>query len=129
MVDVYIGFQKLGGSHVVMSVFYGDNGGLGILYAISPPLSTLKYEDVQHLKMETLTRIEKQRKPGPNRDNRRKVTKMLFDLKYLCSYLTKLIVELGRMEPEITLSSVDRMFGFIAPLVLAGNFFCFFLFN
>jgi hypothetical protein len=80
--------------------------------------------------VEPLSNYEKQRKAGPNKNNRRKITKLFYDLNFLCKYLTSLVTEMGRMETVITLASVDRMFSHIAYDVVSGKyFFIFFNFN
>jgi hypothetical protein len=84
---------------------------------------------VEHLQLIPLTDYEKQRKSGPNKNNRRKIAKTLYDLKFLCRYLTNKIVELGRMETDITIAGVDRMFACVAHLLVPGKYrVCFFYF-
>jgi hypothetical protein len=92
-----------------------------------PPLQLIKFQDVEHINVEPLSNYEKQRKAGPNKNNRRKITKLLYDLNFLCKYLTSLVKEMGRMETVITLASVDRMFSHIAYDVVSGKFFLIFL--
>jgi hypothetical protein len=93
-----------------------------------PPLNTLRFVDVEHLQLIPLTDYEKQRKSGPNKNNRRKIAKTLYDLKLLCRYHTNKIVELGRMETDITIAGVDRMFACVAHLLVPGKFFLTFTF-
>ena len=94
-----------------------------------PPLRTLRFHDVEHLQLIPLTEIEKQRKVGPYKDNRRKIAKTLYDLKFLCKYLTKKIIDMGKMETDVTLAGVDRMFSYVAHLLVSGKFLFVFFFR
>jgi hypothetical protein len=94
-----------------------------------PPLRSIEYEDVKHLNLLELSKLEKERKSGPKtKSNRRLVTKMLNEMKFLCNFFTKQITELGKMEAIITLASVDRMFSYISHKYVGGKiFFNFFI--
>jgi hypothetical protein len=82
------------------------------------PLKMITIHDVKHLDVEPLSAAELARKVGPNKENRRIATKFLSDMRFLCKFITKIIEQLGKLETVVTLSSVDRMFGVIAHLVL-----------
>jgi hypothetical protein len=86
-----------------------------------PPLKLINTIDVKHLDDVPLTEIELVRKVGPNKNSRRKATKELTDLRFLCNYLTNLVTKLGKLETVITLSAVDRMFVAVAEVVLSGE--------
>jgi hypothetical protein len=73
--------------------------------------------------------MELQRKPGPNKQNRRKITKLLYDLKFLCKYLTNKLTEMGKMEPVITMAAVDRMFDYIVHEIVGGKLIFFWVFS
>jgi hypothetical protein len=83
-----------------------------------PPLKVLKIGDVNHIDMVELSDIEKARKVGPNKDNRRMVTKCLTDMRFACNILTRIVTALGKLEGTVTLSAVDQMFLAIADLLL-----------
>jgi hypothetical protein len=71
--------------------------------------------------MQSLNRYEKTRKVGPKKENRRKVAKTLYDLNFLCNYITNLLMDEGKMETDITLASVDRMFSHVAHHFVSGK--------
>jgi hypothetical protein len=83
-----------------------------------PPLKILKINDVKHIDMKPLSGIEKTRKVGPNKDNRRMVTKCLTDMRFICKFLTNIVTLMGKLECVVTLSAVDRMFSAFADFVL-----------
>jgi hypothetical protein len=58
-----------------------------------PPLKYLEYSDVKHINGMPLEDVEKQRKVGPNLDNRRLISKTLADMRFLCCFLSKLVKE------------------------------------
>jgi hypothetical protein len=89
-----------------------------------PPLKYLKIEDIKHIDSVPLTVIEKVRKVGPNLDNRRRVAKVLTDMRFLCKYVTKLVKENGNLETVITISAVDRMFASVARRILGRERDC-----
>jgi hypothetical protein len=95
-----------------------------------PPLKTLQFHDIEHINMKPLTKIEKTRKVGPNTENRRLVTKALSEMRKVGKYLTKMVQDSGKWEPDITLESVDRMYTHIAHNFVYGMYlvFSFFFF-
>jgi hypothetical protein len=88
-----------------------------------PPLKTIEYKDVEHINLFPLSSLEKTRKPGPNMENRRLVTKVLSEMRKVGNYLTKMVQDLGRMESEITMESVDRMYSYIGHNFVYGKLF------
>jgi hypothetical protein len=86
-----------------------------------PPLKLIAIVDVKHLDDVPLSEIELVRKVGPNKNNRRKATTQLTDLRFLCNFLTDLATKLGKLEITITLLAVDRMFAAVAESVLSGE--------
>jgi hypothetical protein len=83
-----------------------------------PPLKILKIADVRHIDMKPLTGVEKARKVGPNKENRRMVTKYLTDMRFICKFLTNILELMGKLELIVTLTAVDRMFEEFADFVL-----------
>jgi hypothetical protein len=49
-------------------------------------------------------------------------------MKFLCKFLTTKVIELGKMEAEITLAGVDRMFLYVAHSLVPGKYKLFYLF-
>lgn len=88
-----------------------------------PPLKFLVYEDVKHINLIPLSDLEKQRKVGPYKENRKRVTKVLSDMKKLCTYINELVRDLGKWEDKITLGNIDKMFAYVAPKLITGKFF------
>jgi hypothetical protein len=83
-----------------------------------PPLKSIQYGDVKHLNAKDLLPIELERKVGPNKENRRLVSKYLADMRFMCNYLCNLVVEkLGKIEDIISIKSVDRMFECVEELL------------
>jgi hypothetical protein len=48
---------------------------------------------------------------------------MLYDVKFLCKHLTNMLFELGKMETEITLAGVYRMFSYVAESLVPSKLF------
>jgi hypothetical protein len=86
-----------------------------------PPLKLISIVDVKHLDDVPLTEIELVRKVGLNKNNRRKATKELTDLRFLCNYLTDLVTKLGKLEDVINLPAVDWMFVAVAEVAISGE--------
>jgi hypothetical protein len=82
------------------------------------PLKVLTILDIKHVDLEPLTEVEKNRKVGPNRDNRRIATKFLSHMRFLCCFLTTVLTKLEKIEEVITLLSVDQMFEVLAHLIM-----------
>jgi hypothetical protein len=62
--------------------------------------------------------IEMERKVGPNKENRRLVSKYLSDMGFMCNYLCLLIAEKkGEMEEVISLKLVNCMFAAVTDLL------------
>jgi hypothetical protein len=86
-----------------------------------PPLRILTIKDLKHLEKIPLSDVELQRKVGKNKANRRDMTKVLCDMKFLMNHITTLVTAAGLLENEITLSSVDHMFQAVSGrLILSG---------
>jgi hypothetical protein len=43
-------------------------------------------------------------------------------MKFLCKFLTTKVIEMGKMEAEITLAGVDRMFSYVVHLLVPGKY-------
>jgi hypothetical protein len=82
------------------------------------PLKMVSLVDIKFVDEEPLTAVELARKVGPFRENRRVATNFLSDMRFLCNFITRIIMNLGKLAETITLSSVDSMFAVIAPLIL-----------
>jgi hypothetical protein len=83
-----------------------------------PPLKSIQYGDVKHLNAKDLLPIEMERKVGPNKENRRLVSKYLADMRFMCNYLCCLVVKkIGKIEDTISIKSVDRMFECVEELL------------
>jgi hypothetical protein len=83
-----------------------------------PPVKYLTIQDIKHIDSKPLSAMEKVRKVGPNKENRRMVTKQLSDIRFLCNYLTRVLLNLGKLESTITMTAVDRMWEIAADEVL-----------
>jgi hypothetical protein len=75
-----------------------------------PPLKSIKPKDLKYLKNIALDDEEKHGRTGKNLKSRRDPRKSWSDLKRLCEYIEKKVVENNAMEKIITQSAVDRMF-------------------
>jgi hypothetical protein len=79
-----------------------------------PPLRLIKAIDVKHIDKIPLTKQEMHRRTGKYKMQRRKAHKGLQDINALMRVLTKLVVDVGKMETKITITSVERMYKVIS---------------
>jgi len=83
-----------------------------------PPLWFLDIEDLNHLDVLPLGAEERiHSRLGKAKEKRRPATTILSDLRFVMRWITTRVEEAGRMEEEITILAVDRMFE-----VVAGHF-------
>ena len=80
---------------------------IGDLGRSIPPLRSLNSKDFMFLDKIPLSAEEKHGKSGRGKNNRRESRKTYNDLAFLMKYITTRVQEAGRMEEEITISSVD----------------------
>jgi hypothetical protein len=84
-----------------------------------PPLKFLQYSDVKHIDGVPLEQIEKTRKVGPYQNNRRLISIILTDMRFLCQYMCKLVeTKMGTIEQMINIAAVDQMFALIQSEML-----------
>lgn len=84
------------------------------------PLKSLDNLDVRHLDAIPLSEWEMNGRPGPNATVRRKSSKDLCDMRFLMKLMTNIVEEVGALEDDISISSVDRMFSVIADRLVVG---------
>lgn len=75
-----------------------------------PPLRYLTSSDVKHIDDIPLSELEMIGRKGQYKYLRRKSFKNLGDMRFLMTYITRMVYEVNAMEDIITPESVDRMF-------------------
>jgi hypothetical protein len=75
-----------------------------------PPLKILTAKDVNHLDAIPISEDEKHRRTGKYKDNRRRSTKTLCDIRFLMNYVESLVKEVGALTNIITVNNVEAMF-------------------
>jgi hypothetical protein len=75
-----------------------------------PPLKHIQLIDVKHIDKIPLSEEEKHGRTGIYKDKRRPSRKILADLKYIMNWTYRKVVQRSKMEAEISLESVDRMY-------------------
>jgi hypothetical protein len=81
-----------------------------------PPLRHLDISDVKHLDDVPLSQEELHGRKGRYRNQRRKTSKLLSDLKFLMEYMKRKLEERNEFRAETTLESVDAMFRSVSDL-------------
>jgi hypothetical protein len=85
-----------------------------------PPLRHLEISDINHLDDVPLSAVELHGRKGRYREQRRKTSKLLSDMKFLMGYMKRILQERNLYRAETTLESVDAMFQSVSDL-FEGN--------
>ena len=85
-----------------------------------PPLRFLDYRDIEHVDAIPLSQIEKHRRTGYFKAQRRKASKTLSDIRYLARVIMKMVKEENAETAVYTIKTVDNMFKSVAHRLIAG---------
>lgn len=105
-------FPRCGVKYIWMMWFMGNDDRQ------IPPLRLLSPMDVGHLDQLELSTDEKHGQVGPFKNNRRRSSKTLADLRFMCSVMIRMVKDANAHEDIICYKSVNRMFESIEHILL-----------
>lgn len=85
-----------------------------------PPLQFLDTKDIEHVDAIPLSRIEQHRRTGYFKEQRRKASKTLSNMRYLMKVVLKYVREANAVTSVMTTTSVDNMFKTVAHRLISG---------